>query len=170
MRLRVPTAVVALATVLVCGGCGLGPGAPTKGVSLTVTGAFGNRHISTVSRSKVPGSEPAMRMLERSFKISTRYGGGFVESINGLAPNAASTDWFYYVNGVQASKGAATTAVHAGDHIWWDLHNWSATQNIPAVVGRSRSRSPAGSAASVTRSRSSAAPTSTPPARRPPRG
>ena len=112
-----------------------GPGAPTKGVSLTVTGAFGNRQIQTVSRSKVPGSETVMRMLERSFKLSTRYGGGFVESINGLAPNAAITDWFYYVNGVQASKGAATTAVHAGDHIWWDLHNWSATQNIPAVVG-----------------------------------
>jgi hypothetical protein len=121
--------------VLACGGCGLGPGAPTKGVSLTVTRQFGNRQVSTVSRSKVPGSETVMRMLERSFKISTRYGGGFVESINGLAHGAASTDWFYYVNGVQASKGAATTAVHAGDHIWWDLHNWSATQNIPAVVG-----------------------------------
>jgi hypothetical protein len=135
VRLRVPTAVAALATVLACGGCGLGPGSPTKGVSLTVTGEFGARHVSTVSRSKVPGSETVMRMLERSFKISTRYGGGFVESINGLAPSGASTDWFYYVNGVQAPKGAASTAVHAGDHIWWDLHDWSATENIPAVVG-----------------------------------
>jgi hypothetical protein len=76
-----------------------------------------------------------MRMLERSFRISTRYGGGFVESIDGLAPTGAHNDWFYYVNGVQASKGAATTAVHAGDHIWWDLHDWSATETIPAVVG-----------------------------------
>lgn len=135
MRFRVPTAVAALATVLACGGCGLGPGAPTKGVSLTVTGQFGSRHISTVSRSKVPGSETVMRMLERSFKISTRYGGGFVETINGLGPTGSNTDWFYYVNGVQASEGAATTVVHAGDHIWWDLHNWSATENIPAVVG-----------------------------------
>ena len=135
MRFRVPTAVAALATVLACGGCGLGPGAPTKGVSLTVTGEFGSRHISTVSRSKVPGSETVMRMLERSFRISTRYGGGFVETINGLGPTGSNTDWFYYVNGVQAPKGAATTAVHAGDHIWWDLHNWSATENIPAVVG-----------------------------------
>lgn len=135
MRLRVPTAVAALALVLACGGCGLGPGAPTKGVSLTVTGQFGARHISTVSRSKVPGSETVMRMLERSFKISTRYGGGFVEAINGLAPSGAHTDWFYYINGVQAPKGAAATAVHAGDHIWWDLHDWSATENIPAVVG-----------------------------------
>jgi hypothetical protein len=135
VRLRVPTAAAALAAVLACGGCGLGPGAPTKGVSLTVTGQFGNRHVSTVSRSKVPGSETVMRMLERSFKISTRYGGGFVQSIDGLAPSGGRSDWFYYVNGVQASKGAATTAVHAGDHIWWDLHDWSATENIPAVVG-----------------------------------
>jgi hypothetical protein len=124
-----------LATVLACGGCGLGAGAPTKGVSLTVTGQFGTRHISTVSRSKVPGSETVMRMLERSFKITSRYGGGFVQSIDGLAPASVHSDWFYYVNGVQAAKGAATTAVHAGDHIWWDLHDWSATENIPAVVG-----------------------------------
>jgi hypothetical protein len=132
---RALTAVAALAVVLACGGCGLGPGAPTKGVSLTVTGQFGARHVSTVSRSKVPGSETVMRMLERSSKISTRYGGGFVQSIDGLSGTANDTDWFYYVNGVQASKGAATTAVNAGDHIWWDLHDWSATQNIPAVVG-----------------------------------
>jgi hypothetical protein len=135
VRLRVPTAVAALAIVLACGGCGLGPGAPTKGVNLTVTGQFGARRISSISRGKVPGSETVMRMLERSFKISTRYGGGFVQSINGLAPSGAHTDWFYYVNGVQAPKGAASTAVHAGDHIWWDLHDWSATENIPAVVG-----------------------------------
>jgi Domain of unknown function (DUF4430) len=135
VRLRAPAAVAALATVLACSGCGLGAGAPTKGVSLMVTGQFGSRPVSTVSRSKVPGSETVMRMLERSFKISTRYGGGFVESIDGLAPSGSRSDWFYYVNGVQASKGAAATAVHAGDHIWWDLHDWSATENVPAVVG-----------------------------------
>jgi hypothetical protein len=135
VKLRVVTAVAALAVVLACGGCGLGPGAPTKGVSLTVSSGFGARHISTVSRSKVPGSETVMRMLERSFKISTRYGGGFVQSIDGRSGSADHTDWFYYVNGVQGSRGAATTAVHAGDQIWWDLHDWSATENIPAVVG-----------------------------------
>jgi uncharacterized protein DUF4430 len=135
VRLSVPSAVAALAAVLACGGCGLGPGVPTKGVSVTVTRGFGSHQVEAMSQSKVPGSETVMRMLERSFKISTRYGGGFVESIDGLAPSGDHTDWFYYVNGVQASKGAATTAVHAGDHIWWDLHDWSATENIPAVVG-----------------------------------
>ncbi|MGZ4167960.1 MAG: DUF4430 domain-containing protein [Solirubrobacteraceae bacterium] len=135
MSSRVRLALAALAVVLACGGCGLGPGAGTKGVSLTVTRGFGSRQIHAVTKSKVPGAETVMRMLERSFTVSTRYGGGFVESIDGLAPSGGRSDWFYYVNGVQAAKGAATTAVHAGDHIWWDLHDWSATDSIPAVVG-----------------------------------
>ena len=58
-----------------------------------------------------------------------------MESINGHAGNGSQTDWFYYVNGVQAPQGAATTAVHHGDRIWWDLHDWRATDSIPAVVG-----------------------------------
>ena len=37
-------------------------------------------------------------------------------------------DWFYYVNGVQAPKGAAATNVHPGDHVWWDRHDWSQTE------------------------------------------
>jgi hypothetical protein len=74
-------------------------------------------------------------MLERSSRITTRYGGGFVESIDGLSGTSNRRDWFYYVNGVEAPVGAAQTAVHHGDRIWWDLHDWSATETIPAVVG-----------------------------------
>ena len=51
------------------------------------------------------------------------------------ARRTAADDWFYYVNGVQAGKGAADTKVHDGDHVWWDRHDWAATENIPAVVG-----------------------------------
>jgi hypothetical protein len=77
-----------------------------------------------------------MRMLERSFRqVTTRYGGGFVQSIDGHAGDSSNHDWFYYVNGVQAAKGAAQTKVHTGDRVWWDLHDWRATESIPAVVG-----------------------------------
>jgi hypothetical protein len=76
-----------------------------------------------------------MRMLERQFRVSTRYGGGFVESIDGRAGSSSQRDWFYYVNGVEAPAGAATTSVHRGDRIWWDLHDWTVTNSIPAVVG-----------------------------------
>lgn len=138
MSRRVRTAFVALAVVVVSAalaGCGLGPGPGTGGVSLTVTRDFGGHPVALVKQSRVPGSETVMRMLERHFQVGTRYGGGFVQSIDGSAGNPAQTDWFYYVNGVQAPQGAATTAVHRGDRIWFDLHDWHATDSIPAVVG-----------------------------------
>jgi uncharacterized protein DUF4430 len=116
-------------------GCGLGPGAGTSDVNLNVTRNFGAQAVRSITSSHVPGSETVMRMLERSFPVKTRYGGGFVQSIDGLSGSAGSVDWFYYVNGVEAPVGAASTAVHRGDRIWWDLHDWSATNSVPAVVG-----------------------------------
>jgi hypothetical protein len=127
--------LLALACAGALAGCGLGPGRGTSNVTVTVTHGFGTGQVGTVTKSKVPGSETVMRMLERSFHVSTRYGGGFVESIDGLSGNSSRRDWFYYVNGIQASQGAATTKVHAGDRIWWDIHDWTATNTIPAVVG-----------------------------------
>src|SRR5947199_9924349 len=133
---RSPLAAL-VAAVLAAGaaGCGLGPGAGTSNVSVTVTRNFGGRQVGRATEGRVPGSETVMRMLERSFRVRTRYGGGFVQSINGLSGDSARRDWFYYVNGIQAPAGAAATAVHRGDRIWWDLHDWTATETIPAVVG-----------------------------------
>jgi hypothetical protein len=133
VRAWLPVAL-ALATVAL-GGCGLGAGKGTSDVTLTVTRSFGASAIGSVTDAKVPGSETVMRMLERSFRVQTRYGGGFVESINGNSGSASRLDWFYYVNGIEAPKGAAGTPVHRGDRIWWDLHDWSATDDVPAVVG-----------------------------------
>jgi hypothetical protein len=127
--------MAAASAVAILGGCGLGPGNGTSDVGLVVTRGFGASRIGSITQRRVPGSETVMRMLERSFRTSTRYGGGFVESISGRSGSSSRLDWFYYVNGVQAAKGAASTAVHQGDRIWWDLHDWSATDSIPAVVG-----------------------------------
>jgi hypothetical protein len=125
----------AVAAAIALAGCGLGAGKGTGGVTLTVTRGFGAVRVGAVTQTHVPGSETVIRMLERSFRVTTRYGGGFVESIDGLSGTASRRDWFYYVNGLQAPLGAAGTAVHRGDRIWWDLHDWSATDSIPAVVG-----------------------------------
>jgi hypothetical protein len=125
----------AVVVAVAVGGCGLGPGPGTSNVTLTVSRGFGATRIGQVSVARVPGSETVLRMLERHFRVSTRYGGGFVESIAGLSGSPAHVDWFYYVNGVEAPRGAAATVVHRGDRIWWDLHDWSATQSTPAVVG-----------------------------------
>src|SRR5579884_4281304 len=131
----VPVLVAAMIAVATATGCGLGPGRGTSNVSLTVTRAFGQAPVAAVTERSVPGSETVMRMLTRNFHVATRYGGGFVESINGLSGSSDRRDWFYYVNGIEAPAGAATTAVHKGDRIWWDLHDWSATNSVPAVVG-----------------------------------
>ena len=79
-----------------------------------------------------------MSLLMRNEPVATRFGGGFVQSIDGLSggqEGARPVDWFYYVNGIEAGRGAADTNVHAGDHIWWDRHDWSQTEHVPAVVG-----------------------------------
>ena len=132
---RIPGLAAAALAILALAGCGLGPGPGTGGVSLTVTKDFGRRSLAVVKQSRVPGAETVMRMLERHFNVGTKYGGGFVESINGNAGTSDRRDWFYYVNGIQAPQGAATTAVHRNDRIWFDLHDWHATDSIPAVVG-----------------------------------
>ena len=133
---RAAVTAIAIVSAIAIAGCGLGAGKSTSGVvTLTVTREFGTAPVGSVTEKSIPGSQTVMRMLERSFKVTTRYSGGFVESIDGHAGSSSRLDWFYYVNGIEATLGAAGTSVHKGDRIWWDLHDWTATDSIPAVVG-----------------------------------
>jgi hypothetical protein len=125
---------LALAVPLALAGCGLGPGQAPKGVSLTVTRDFGAKAVHASAHPKTAGAETVLSLLARNYPVGTRYGGGFVQSIDGLS-GSQSLDWFYYVNGVEADKGAAATNVQPGERIWWDLHDWSETDSVPAVVG-----------------------------------
>jgi hypothetical protein len=131
-----PAAAIVVAALL--GGCGLGAGAAPTAVQLLVTRDFGASAVHVWSAPQVRGEETAMSLLTRNARVETRYGGGFVQSIDGLSggqEGSAPVDWFYYVNGIEAAKGAASTNVHPGDHIWWDRHDWSQTDAVPAVVG-----------------------------------
>lgn len=131
--------LVAAAVAATSTGCGLGAGKTPTAVKLTVTSDFGGRSIGSRSAPQVKGQETVMSLLLRNDKVTTKYGGGFVQSIDGISGGHEAggdpIDWFYYVNGVEAAKGAAATNVHPGDHVWWDLHDWSQTDDIPAVVG-----------------------------------
>lgn len=103
-----------------------------------VTRDYGSAVVGESSVASVPSGETAMRMLQREFAVETRFGGGFVQSIEGYAGgrrDGRPVDWFYYVNGIEASVGAATRRVNAGDRVWWDLHDWGAITRVPAVVG-----------------------------------
>ena len=132
-------AVLLLLAAVALGGCGLGAGESQEGgATLTVTRDFGTRAVGTGSADPIPGGETVMRMLQRDFDVETRYGGGFVQQINGIAggrEDGRPVDWFYYVNGILAEDGAAAHKLAAGDRVWWDHHDWGASADVRAVVG-----------------------------------
>jgi hypothetical protein len=135
---RAALLLAAGALALGAAGCGLGAGKGAADVSLLVSGDFGRTVIGSSTTKRTAGADTVMRLVERRYKVTTRYGGGFVQSIDGRAGGTGGghrVDWFYYVNGVEASKGAAATHVHPGDRVWWDRHAWDVTDHIPAVVG-----------------------------------
>lgn len=134
---RTTLAAGLLAAVLL-GGCGLGAGKAPTAVQLLVTRDFGASVLRAASAPNVHGEETVMSLLTRNARVATRYSGGFVQAIDGVSggqEGGQPVDWFYYVNGIEARKGAASTSVHPGDHIWWDRHDWSQTDDVPAVVG-----------------------------------
>jgi hypothetical protein len=129
---------VALVAAVVAG-CGAGAGTAPSQTQLLVTRDYGQGGVAQDDQPKVGGSDTVMRLLERNVpKVKTRYGGGFVQSINDVSggrKGGRPFDWFFYVNGVQADKGATSVKVHPGDNVWWDYHDWGVTDRIPAVVG-----------------------------------
>ena len=139
--MRGPGTAVALALLfaaLAAAGCGLGPGSAVKDAELTVTRDYGTVPVLHRRLGDLTESDTVMRGLERNADITTRYGGGFVQSIEGLEAEESavgSLDWFFYVIGVESTIGAADYALHGGESIWWDYRNWDAAMRVPAVVG-----------------------------------
>jgi hypothetical protein len=127
-----------LGAALVAAGCGLGPGSDVGSVDLTVTREFGAVEV-TESSGEANESDTVMRFLEGEVdELETRYGGGYVKSIDGIAESERGGhpyDWFFYVNGVESPVGAAEVSLKGGERVWWDMHDWSATAHVPAVVG-----------------------------------
>lgn len=135
---RAAAVLALLGCLLALAACGVGPGKGSGDVRLLVTRDFGTRQVGDVPAAQAPGSETVMRYLQRNFTVRTRYGGGFVQSIDGLAgghDRGRPVDWFFSVNGVEATQGAGAIKLHPGDRVWWDRHDWSATMRVPAVVG-----------------------------------
>ena len=131
--------LIALLVLLPLAGCGFGAGESTGDVTLTVTRDFGSTALHEgIDQEKASEGDTVMRLLQRKYDVQTRFGGGFVQEIDGVAGGRDSgrrADWFYYVNGIEAPVGAAERRVSAGERVWWDHHAWDAAQRVPAVVG-----------------------------------
>jgi hypothetical protein len=112
-------------------GCG---STHTKGsATLWITRDRG-QHVLVID--KVKAGQTAMQALQQAAKVTTSYGGRFVTSIDGLAgARSARRDWFYFVNGYEADRGAADYKLHPGDIEWWDYRSWKGQMSVPIVVG-----------------------------------
>ncbi len=131
-------AIALLTAALATAGCGLGAGETVGEASLTVTRDYGAEPVLAPSTEEVVESDTAMRLLDREAEVETRYSGDFVEAIEGLEAEregGRSWDWLFYVNGIEASVGAADYELRGGERIWWDYRDWSAALRVPAVVG-----------------------------------
>ena len=130
------------AAILLCAlvaGCGFGEGATRGDVTLTVTRDFGAERLHEgIDEETANEGDTVMRLLQQNYDVETRFGGGFVQEVDGIAggqEDGRRADWFYYVNGIEAPIGAAERRVTAGERVWWDHHQWEAAQRVPAVVG-----------------------------------
>ncbi len=119
-------------------------------LALAVTGCGGEREHGAatlwVTRDRganvlytgtVPAGLTAMQALTRVRKVKTRYGGRFVQSIEGLDGSATrQQDWFFFVDGIEGDRSAAEVRLRPGDVEWWDYRHWTgATMSVPVVAG-----------------------------------
>ncbi len=133
------SAVAAVLCGVALSGCGLGAGSsPDAPVGLSVTRDFGTTSLVERPDANVTGADTVMRVLNRNAKVTTRFGGQFVQSIDGVSGgrrDGRPVDWFIYVNGILTDQGAGAIDVHGGDRVWWDHHDWGVTPDVRAVVG-----------------------------------
>jgi hypothetical protein len=132
-------AALLLLPALACAGCGFGEGEERggDGAEVAVTRNFGHERLGSARVESVREGETVMRLLRSGFDIDTRFGGRFVQAIDGLEGQGAGgeADWFYFVNGVEAGVGAADFELSPGDRIQWDYRDWGAAMRVPAIVG-----------------------------------
>jgi hypothetical protein len=124
---------VALLLALVLAGCGedgRGHGTATLWVTR-------DRGAHVIFSGTVPAGENGIRAVERELKITTRYGGRYLQSVDGIEGSlAGERDWFYFLDGVEGDVSAADVTLRPGDVLWWDFRHWTpATMHIPVVAG-----------------------------------
>jgi Domain of unknown function (DUF4430) len=121
-----------LASLLLLAACS-GGGGEEGTATLWVTREGGSELLH---EAVVPAGVTVLQALDREAEVDTRYGGRFVQAIDGLEGSlAAGRDWFYFVNGYEADRGAAEYRVREGDVVWWDLRSWRGRREQPVVVG-----------------------------------
>ena len=139
--------IAVVLSAVVCGGCSgetltqspQDTVADSGEARIIVTRDFG-RELMFDEVIKLDDDTSAMEALGQVAEIKTTYGGGFVDTIEGISSRYSGSssgreDWFVYFNGIQADVGALDYTLCPGDVEHWDFRDWSFHHFIPAVIG-----------------------------------
>ncbi len=127
---RVAALLLAALAVAGCGGVGGGDSGTAR---LWITEDRGSKLILSTS---VPAGQTLLRALRAKAKVDTRYGGRFVQSIDGVSGDVSKRhDWFWFVNGLAGDSSAAEYRLRAGDIAWWDYRDWTHDADLEVVAG-----------------------------------
>lgn len=115
---------------------GCGGAAPTAGSAGTATlWVTRDRGASTLLVERVAAGQTLLRALRSRADVRTRYGGRFVQAIDGLEGSLSQRrDWFWFVNGYAGATSAAEYRLYEGDVAWWDYRDWSRDAESLQVV------------------------------------
>ena len=125
-------ALAALAALVLLAGCG-GAGEEEGTATLWVTRDRGAEVLLDV---KVDAGQTLMRALDSKTELETRYGGRFVQAIDGLSGSLDDQrDWFWFVNGYEGDRSASSYRLRDGDVAWLDYRGWQREGEARVVVG-----------------------------------
>lgn len=131
MTRRGLAALLALVLLAGCGGAAAGGDEGTA--TLWVTRDRGSKVLVD---TEVEAGQTLMRALDGEVELETRYGGRFVQSIDGLSGSLEEQrDWFWFVNGYEGDRSAASYRLRAGDVAWLDYRAWKREGEVRVVVG-----------------------------------
>ena len=122
----------ALSILVLFAGCG-GAGGEEGTAQLWVTS---DRGAKLLVEAEVEAGQTLMRALAAEADVKTRYGGRYVQSVNGIEGSlGGQRDWFWFVNGYEGDRSAASYRLRDGDVAWLDYRAWEREGEARVVVG-----------------------------------
>ena len=125
-------ALSALVVLVFLAGCG-GAGGEEGTAQLWVTR---DRGAELLVDAEVDAGQTLMRALAAEAEVETRFGGRYVQSVNGIEGSLDDQrDWFWFVNGYEGDRSAASYKLRDGDVAWLDYRGWEREGEARVVVG-----------------------------------
>ena len=87
---------------------------------------FGHERLGSARLDKIGEADTVMRLRAASTSARATAAASSRRSRGRSARERPAADWFYFVNGFEASAGAAEYELSPGDVVHWDYRSWKA--------------------------------------------